>query len=209
MFDESTSYHDYGSYTEKKSVRILKLRSYNEPVKLDSIRLLSYKLSETDGIETFEVLEAGFGSDNSILEIGKDIIIDTKETRSPLLRKNGYTKNYVVTFSKEVTLFPNQDTIISFTYISRVSDGDMSSGVGVSVPCRNFSINFHAPEGYVVHAHSNGFLDSGENASNPDFPNEISVKFHEWVLPGEGVVFCVTPPKSQMDDITEAAATRE
>ena len=22
-----------------------------------------------------------------------------------------------------------------------------------------------------MHAHSNGFLDSGENASNPDFPN--------------------------------------
>ena len=208
LFDESTSFRDYGSYTEKKSVRILKLRSYNEPIKLDTIRLLSYKLSETDGVETFEVLEGGFGSDNSILEIGKDITIVTKETRSPLLRKNGYLKNYIVNFCKEITLLPNEDTIISFTYVSRVSDGDMSSGVGVSVPCRNFSINFHAPERYIVHAHSNGFLDSGENASNPDFPNEISVKFHEWVLPGEGVVFCVTQPDQQIVG-TEAAATKD
>lgn len=207
-FDESTSYRDYGSYTEKKSVRILKLRSYSEPVKLKSIRLLSYKLSETNGVKTFELLEGSFGSDNSILEIGKDITVENKETRSPLLRKNGYVHNYIVTFCKELTLLPNEDTIISFTYVSRVSDGDMSSGVGVSVPCRNFSINFHAPEGYVVHAHSNGFLDSGENASNPDFPNEISVKFHEWVLPGEGVVFCVTQPEQQTER-TEAAVTQE
>lgn len=208
LFDESTSFHDYGSYTEKKSVRILKLRSYGEPVKLDSIRLLSYKLSPTYGVETFELIEGSFGSDNIILEIGKDIILEKKETRSPLLRKNGYLQNYEVTLCKELMILPNEDTIISFTYVSRVSDEDMSSGVGVSVPCRNFSINFHAPEGYVVYAHTNGFLDSGENASNPDFPNEISVKFHEWLLPGEGVVFCVAKSEQQTEK-TEVAATKE
>lgn len=119
-FDESTSFRDYGSYTEKRSVRILKLRSYSEPVELESIRLLSYKLSPTDGVETFELLEGSFGSDSDILEIGKDITVERKETRSPLLRKNGYLQNYIVTFCKNLTLLPNEDTIISFTYISRV-----------------------------------------------------------------------------------------
>ena len=172
------------------------------------IRLISYRLSPTPGIKTFELIGGSIGKDNEPLIIDKDIILEVKNTRSPFLKKNGYIETYEVSLNKEVTLYPHQDTIISFEYISRVSDGDMSSGVGVSVLCKKFSLNFYAPPEYTVHAHSFGFLDSGDNSSNSDYPNNISVRFDKWLLPYEGVVICVSPNDNDVAQL-EVAVTDE
>ncbi|MCM1171198.1 MAG: hypothetical protein NC393_03620 [Clostridium sp.] len=165
-FDESTSYYDFGSYSEKRSKRIIKLRSYKEKVNIKKLRLIAYKLSPTHGIETFELLGGSIGIESEPLVVGKEIVVETSSTRSPFLVKNGYVQTFEVSLYKEITLYPNKDTVIGFEYISRVSDEDMSSGVGVSVPCKRFSLNFYAPSGYKVYAHTFGFLDSGDNISN-------------------------------------------
>lgn len=207
-FDESTSYYDFGSYSEKRNKRIIKLRSYNEKIEIKKICLLSYKLSPTPEIETFELLGGSFGVENDPLLIGKDIVVETSITRSPFLMKNGYLQTYEVNLCKEISLYPDKDTVISFEYISRVSDGDMSSGVGVSVPCRKFSLNFYAPSEYIVYAHTFGFLDSGNNISNSDYKNTISVHFDRWLLPDEGVAICLVKKDAQICKL-EAAATVE
>ncbi len=170
-----------------------------------------YKVTMTNN--TFRYMREDFNEllnneNNYSLIIDKDIILEVKNTRSPFLKKNGYIETYEVSLNKEVTLYPHQDTIISFEYISRVSDGDMSSGVGVSVLCKKFSLNFYAPPEYTVHAHSFGFLDSGDNSSNSDYPNNISVRFDKWLLPYEGVVICVSPNDNDVAQL-EVAVTDE
>lgn len=207
-YDESTSFYDFGSYTEKRSKRIIKLRSYNKKIVSRKLRLISYKLSPTPGIDTFEVLKGGIGEENIPLVIGKDIVIDIGTTNSPFLTKNGYVNTYEVYLCKEVTLYPDKDTIINFEYVSRVMDEDMSSGVGVSIPCKKFTLNFFAPPEYVVYAHSYGFLDSGDNTSNSDYQNTMSVHFDRWLLPNEGVVVCLAKRKKDNFNL-EVAATEE
>ncbi len=187
----SISYFVYDNYTEKNIKRIMKLRTYSDDLSENRLFLFSYNLSPTQDVNNFEVLSAGIGIENKTLEIGKDIIVEKKETKDHLWNKCGYTDIYEVYLYMPITLYMDRDLIINIEYISRVSDGDPSARFGVSVPCKKFYFNFFAPSDYKVYAYTYSFLNKDNIFPNPLYKNNISVCFDNWLLPGEGITICV------------------
>ncbi len=189
--DMYVSYFECENYSEKNIKRVMKIRSYKEKIREKKIYLFSYKLSPTENIKNFEILSAGIGIKNEPLVIGKDIVVEKKKTTNMLMDKCGYTETYEVYLCKDVVLSCDSDIILNIEYVSRVADEDMSAGFGVFVPCKKFSFNFMAPQGYIVYAHSFSFFNSEINFPNSAYKNSISVCFDNWLLPGEGLVVCV------------------
>lgn len=190
-FNMSIDYFNRIEYSEKNIKRTMKLRSYESKIKSDKLYLFTYNLSPVDKVKNFEVLSAWIGENNDKLEIGKDIVIEKKETRTPLWEKCGYTETYDVYLNKCITLYADRDVVLYIEYVSRVSNEDMSVGFGVPVPCKKAYYNFTAPHNYVVYAHPYSFMNIDNNYPNTLYRNSISVHFDNWLLPGEGVAICV------------------
>ena len=185
------SYFDYNEYTEKNIKRIIKLRAYGEDYETDKLFLFSYNLSPTEHVQNFEVKSAGIGISNESLIIGKDILVEKCDTKDPLFNKSGYTDTYNVYLCRHTKVTSSYDTIINIEYIARVTDGDISSKYGVTVPCKNFNFNFVAPENYTVYAHPATFFTTDNNYTNSLYKNAVSICLNNWVFPGEGVIVCV------------------
>lgn len=190
------SYFDFGTYSEKRISRVMKIRSYNGKLKENKLFLFSYQLSPTEKIKNFEIISACIGEENKALVLGKDIIVEASDTTNIFWNKRGYKQNYDIFLNKDITLYDNEDLIIMVEYVSRVTDEDMSSGFGVRVPCKNFTFNFTAPPEYLVFAHPYCFLNSEANSPNSDYPNIVSLSFNNWLLPGEGVAISVAKKNS-------------
>ncbi len=62
----------------------------------------------------------------------------------------------------------------------------------VPVPCKKYSITFHLHDDseYALHGHGFGFMD-GSNIEKQIFERGMMLRFNDWILPGDGVIFSV------------------
>ena len=106
---------------------------------------------------------------------------------------NEYDKSYSIRFEATHPVVCEESCIVEMEIQSITPLTDISFSNTLTRPCKNYDIAFHLHDGnYKVEGYSFGFFENHSNAMiEYRCEQSMEIRFLDWTLPGNGVVFTI------------------
>lgn len=167
--------------------RTTKIRSYEDKCPISSFRAVRWSGIRMNGCFTLEYVKVN----GKQLHESQYNLSSASIDAVPI--NNQYTVSYNCTFSQEIELHADQDTVISVSYTTKVPLSDSTYVCLSRVPCKRFSVDATVRgSSYKLAAAAFGFLDSAQNSPPCVNDQEVRIEFDDWVFSQDGVTITMS-----------------
>lgn len=180
---------------KKSFIKDVKIAFLNENPNCEQFEFFSMYTKKIDGKDHLMItgvrLKDDKGKEVKILRENIDYEINKNNKIDETLKlKNGYDSHSRCFLEKDVVneIIKDNLTLEIKWYCYEKIDDCLCTVYRVKVPCKKFTLEFHAPESFDVLPNAFGFIDRSQGATNGDEHNAAKIEFAGWIFPDDGAI---------------------
>lgn len=177
----------------KKTIsKKIELRSYDETYTFSPQNRSEYVLARYCGPKTKKTPI----SIDAVRINGKDekgFHILKSSISAPLTNKQGYTKQYVAYYDRDLTIFRKNSTKMIVDYTTFAPLNDLTYVFRIPCACKKLHFRYQLKDmkGYSLAGHAFGFFDDATSSHNTKEENQLEFFFEDWIFQRDGICICM------------------